>query len=217
LSCCHNFIKDKQERKLLENGKGKEIRDINEKIKAVMEESYLILPDNDYHLADPLPVPLPDSLPDPLPDPAIRLKELANLDLCHVYPEHDICAIPCKPIPEKHQNRILPCALNEHYVPSGGELLYIIQNPPWLSNDGQGHSINEAVQFSIGNLFEIQPNGYMIGYDAVTFKGSSGSPIVFPSKFGLHLIGVHRKGDKEYNWGSLLPVELIQTITGGNN
>ena len=40
-------------------------------------------------------------------------------------------------------------------------------------------------------------------YSSATERGSSGSPIVKEVNGKLRVIGLHRAGDKEHNWGSL--------------
>jgi hypothetical protein len=202
LSCCHNFIKDRGDGDLLRDGKGMEVENIDEKIKERLLTSFLILPNDDFLLPERHKVPLTD---------------FANVDTCHFYPREDICAVQCI-IPDEYQDRVFPFELDteqhEAYTPRTGDMFYIVQNPSRIPDDDEEAPLNKEVQFSMGLVWETEANDPAIGYDAVTYKGSSGSPIVFPSKDGLLLIGVHRKGGVQFNWGSLLPRDLVLTMGG---
>ena len=48
-------------------------------------------------------------------------------------------------------------------------------------------------------------------YSNATERGSSGSPILKEVDGRLKLVGLHREGDEDYNWGSLFS-EIINHI-----
>ena len=52
---------------------------------------------------------------------------------------------------------------------------------------------------------------HLLLYECETEQGSSGSPILKATKDGLRIVGLHRGGCEDYNYGSIL-CEIIKVF-----
>ena len=66
LTCCHNFVVDRNDGELLKEGKGQDVVDLRDKMKEVMLISFLVFADDNFHLREDQHsrIPLTDFVPD---------------------------------------------------------------------------------------------------------------------------------------------------------
>ena len=102
LTCCHNFVADRNDGEFLKEGRGQEVVDLEEKMKEVMLVSFLVFADDTFHLPDDQRsrIPLTDFVPD--------------ISDCLVYPVSCMYSFVCFVLFANHS---IQCPLYEQPLP----------------------------------------------------------------------------------------------------